>query len=400
MSERPDAIARFAWSLRHYWVQATTAFLVVLILIVGVGTLTAGAPVYSANALVVPRSLGEGLDALRLSRFQQAVFEGGGVIEASLEDDAVPYEDRTDLLDHVRLAPVEDNIALNVVATDEDPAAAAAITNVVTENLVRELNRVGISSAGAFAIHTSATPPDAPDTTRGTTTLALVGIIGGIAVAVGLAGTLGALRRPALAPADAVELLESPLLGHLSLPTTRKVVPPSRVLGLAALVRRLYPDAQGTCAFVAPEASESEKIQVASLVARALARRGPTLYVTSGETRSVGYELRDRRIAVRTAFDVTSADWGTSPTVVEGPSDNDRDLPQLLPLTTSIVVVVAKGETAARLQRVRQQFLPGEILGVVFVQRHRRRGDSTAEARPGLEERLRTSDAPGALPRG
>jgi hypothetical protein len=387
MHDRPDAVGRFGALLRHYWLICTATFVLVVSAAVGGWVLLAGQGDYEAYTLIVPRTLGDDLDALRLSRFQQAVFENGGVIEASLADADVPYEDRAELLEQVQLAPVVDNIALNVAATDPDPVAAAEIANVVAGNLVEALNRTG-PSGGVFLVHTEATPPSIPDAELSLVSLIAVGVFAGIAAAAGLAIGLGALRRPVLSVDDAVEPFDCPSLGRLRLPSARDEVPLARILGLSAMVRRIYPERRGTCVFVAPEGSQVAKRQVASLVARALERSGPTVYVTS----AAGHEPEEPaagRIERQAVLRVGVADRATVPTVVEGPADASEDLPQTLPADASIVVVVAKGERAARLDRVRQQFLPGDVLGVLFVDavdrpRRRRRGQPRRhrDARP------------------
>jgi hypothetical protein len=381
MQDRPDAITRFVWSLRHHWARALLVGLTFMLLLVGGGSVMAGQQDYSARALIVPRELGEALDVLRLSRFQQAVFENGGVVEASLQNSAVPYTSRDELLDHVELAPVEDNIALSVVASDEDPEQAAEIANAVAGHLVRALNRSG-EAAGVFHVHTEASPPAEPDPTIGLAALLLVGAFGGIGSAAGVTALVGATRRPVLSPGDAQRLLAAPMLGHLLLPVRRTgPLSPIRVPGLSALLRRLYPDGNEACAFVASRGSHADTLHVTGLVARALARRGPVLYVAPGERNQPGEVLGNGRILPSTTLDMTSQDWSIGPAVVEAPVVEDLDLPGVLPEHASIVVVVFAGERAAGLERLRQQFAVGEIAGLLFVERSRRpRGEDHATA--------------------
>jgi hypothetical protein len=397
MQDRPDAIARFAWALRRYWPAWVAAFLVTVLLVVGTGTLLMDEEEYTARALIVPRTLGDDLDPLRLSRFQQAVFDSGGVIEAALADEGVPYEDRLEMLEYVRLVPVEDNIALNVAVTDTDPDAAADIANVVAENLVRALNRAG-PSAGSFVVHTEASTPAIPDPRQGMAVIIAVGVIGGFGAAVGLAGTIGALRRPLLSPTDVMDVLDEPTVGRVRLAVHRRVEP-TEVLGLSALVRRVYPTGAGTCAFVAPANSHAAKLQIASLVARVLARHRPTLYVASDDGSNVGEELLIPGISVRPALDVGTDDEASVPTVVEGPEAGEQDLPQLLPGDAAIVVVVAEGEPTANLERLGQQFLSGEIIGALFVEPDRRRWLRKSR-RTGYEARIEPAPEPDPLPRG
>ncbi|MFA9432410.1 hypothetical protein [Egicoccus sp. AB-alg2] len=387
MGDRPDAVARFVWALRNSWGLCALAGLTFLALVVGAGMQLVGPTEYSARALVVPRSLGDDLDALRLSRFQQAVFENGGVIEAALLDDDVPYTGRTELLAHVELQPVEDNIALNVAATDGDPGRAAEVANAVAGYLVSALNRVG-ESVGTFQVHTPATPPAEPEGQLALTVLIAVGAVGGLATAVAVAALLATWRRPVLAPADAEEALDAPSLGRLLLPADPEApvplgyfpppaarmgaTPPIRVLGLSALVGRLYPRRSGTCVFVASEASSAAALQVASLVARALARQGPVLYVAGGDAQHTNGVPPDGRVTRCTAVEVAPEDWRRAPTVVEGPGIADVDLAEHMPLDASIVVVVTEGERAASLERLRQRFYTGGVAGVLFVQRERR----------------------------
>jgi hypothetical protein len=367
MTDRHDAIGRFAWSLRDSWRLAVAVVLITSAVVVGGGFLLLGGTTYSARALVVPRVLGEDLDPLRLSRFQQAVFEGGGVINASLEDPAVPYTDRNEFLDHVWLLPVEDNIALEVASSSDDPEIASAVANVAADQLVAALNEVG-TSAGVFFVHTQASPPADPDPQIGLITLVIIALLGGSGVAAGVVGTMSAFRRPLLSPQDAADVLGRPALGRLRLPAKTDRVDPRTVPGLASLIGRLYPESLGICAFIAPEDLVRTKLRVASLVARALARHSTVLYVAGNDDERVTDELLDPRILVRTMVEVDPRRFGGEPTVIAGPSHGVRDLPQYLPGEASVVVVVTEGASATALERLAEQFQPDQIAGVLFVQ--------------------------------
>ena len=400
MQDHPDAVTRFMWSLRHHWVRASAAGLAFMILLVGGGVLMADQQEYSARALIVPRELGEALDVLRLSRFQQAVFDNGGVVEASLQHAAVPYASREEMLEHVELAPVEDNIALNVAARDADPEQAAEIANAVATQLVRALNRSG-ESAGRFHVHTLATAPTEPDETIGLLALLLVGAFGGVGSAAGVTALVGATKRPVLSPGDAQRALAAPMVGHLLLPTKRTgPLSPIRVPGLAALQRRLYPEGNEACAFVASRSSHADMVQVTGLVARAMARTGPVLYVGPSGRRQPGESLSNGRILVCTSLDVASEDWDVGPAVVEAPVGEDLDLPGVLPEHASIVVVVFAGEPASGLERLHQQFAAGEIAGLLFVERSRHSHADDFSTPGWVRPRQRSTTAPRATARG
>ena len=64
--------------------------------------------------------------------------------------------------------------------------------------------------------------------------------------------------------------------------------------------------------------------------------------------------------------------WRRAAVVIDGPSAGTSDIPQALPIKASIVLVVVEGAGLNRVRDAAEQFLPGELDGIVFVRRSSR----------------------------
>jgi hypothetical protein len=357
------------WGLRRYlWILLITIPAAAAIFIAA-GSSGFGRN-YEASALVVVSKPTINLAAY--PRFVESVFAGGTVAERAVNEGHLSISPARLIPDHAELDPVEENIAFRVIGLHTDRRLAADIANAVASALVAQLNEIG-PDVGAFKVQDIARVPEAAsDAVSGAPVLGVLGAAMGLLVGAGLVGMVLTLRRPVLGAEEAAALVGAPLAGAPTLPA-KKGLPPegSRVPGLAAVVKRLYPTAQGTIVLISPPASEELRTVIAQLISIALGREAPTFLVSSrDESVRWLYEHFDpgaRVVVTNTLPD--AATWTRVPIVIDGPSARGSDAPQMIPEMARIVLVVRQGVPRTRLLEVASQFLPGEIAGVLFVRR-------------------------------
>ena len=349
------AVARTFWKL----VAVTAGFA----LIVGAAVVrTTPVPEYEASALVIANHL-----AIRpegLPRFAEAVFQGGAVAErATSEPNPLPFAASRLIPQRAHLEPFENTVIMAVVGNAEDPQLAATVANRVASEFVAELAKAG-PGVGEFSIQDRARPPDDPLPRTGPLTGAAVGLVAGATLAGGLLALWLLTRRPLLTPSDAAKATGSGVIAVLVLGRARRgsAVWGEPVPGAAAVARQLFPDLAGMAAVVSPPAAVSERSRVAMMVARVLSHSSVVHLVTS--SRDIRAATAPDDHVVMTADVPGGRVWAASPVLVDGPSE--YDLPLLAPPNGRLALVVAEGLPRAEVERLAAQFLPGELLGVVF----------------------------------
>lgn len=368
------ALARTFWRL--------LALVVVFSLLVGTAVV-ARAPEaqYEASALVVANQL-----AIRpegLPRFAEAVFQGGSVAErATSGPDALPFRASQLIPERARLEPFENTVIMAVVGNSDDPQLAAAIANRVATEFVAELAKAG-PGVGAFSIQDRARPPTEPLPRPGWPQGVAVGLVAGVTLAGGLLALWLVARRPVLTPGEAARAAESRVIAVLVLERARRG---SRawgepVPGAAAVARQLFPELAGMAAVAAPAGAAPERTRVAMMVARVLSHSSIVHLVTTTQARPAP-RRDDQADQVVVASEVPSGRvWAVSPVLIDGPSE--YDLPLLMPPNGRLALVVAEGVAKAEVERLAAQFLPGDLLGVVFT-----RPDRSLRGHFGLAARL------------
>lgn len=365
-----DTASRLWWGIRRY-------FLILLI------TVPAGAAIfvsagasgfgrsYEAEALVVVSK--PVLTLTAYARFVEAVFAGGGVARRAVEDGKLPLDPSNVIPDHAELQPVEETIAFRVVGLHTNRRLAAQIATEVANALVAELNEISPDNVGVFAVQdTASVPNDTSDAVAGPPVLGVLGAAMGVLVGAAIVGMILTLRRPVLGAEEASALVGAPLAGAPTLPAKKGLPPPgSRVPGLAAVVKRLFPAPQGTIVLISPPGGEQARTILAQLISVAHSREAPTFLVTSRDenVRWLYEHLETDARVVVTGSLPDPATWTRVPIVIDGPSARGSDAPQMIPEMARIVLVVRQGVPRNRLLEVASQFLPGEIAAVLFVRR-------------------------------
>ncbi len=365
-----DTASRLWWGIRRY--------LVILLITVPAGAavfISAGASGfgrnYEAAALVVVSK--PVLTLTAYARFVESVFAGGSVAERAVSEGRLSLDPSNLIPEHAELQPVEETIAFRVVGLHTDRRLAADIANAVANSLVAELNEISPDDVGVFAVQDLArVPKQASDAVTGTPVLGVLGAAMGVLVGAAIVGMILTLRRPVLGAEEASALVGAPLAGAPTLPA-RKGLPPagSRVPGLAAVVKRLFPSPQGTIVLISPPGGEQGRTIIAQLIAIAHSREAPTYLVTSRDesVRWLYEHLEtDSRVVVTDSLP-DPATWTRVPIVIDGPSARGSDAPQMIPEMARIVLVVRQGVPRNRLLEVASQFLPGEVAAVLFLRR-------------------------------
>ncbi|MBW3665416.1 MAG: hypothetical protein KY469_20165 [Actinobacteria bacterium] len=363
-----EAPRRLLWGARRY------AWLVVLAVIGPVALAVALSPrlvqdeTYTARALVIASDLT--IQAEQLARLAEAIFNGGEVAENAVQRSGLPFDPRTLIPHHAQLEPLEDNVLLQVVGRAGDPELASRTANGVAEALIDELNEPG-PGVGTFEIQAAARPPAEPDPRPSPALVFAIAIVGGALLGAGTVGLIVAIRRPVLNAREASDSAGVGAIGALALPTRGAQLDPLRVHGLSALLKRVYPAGTGTQAFIAPRRGDRTRTRVSKLVTRGLARRGPVAYVPGAGERSEVEDLRDDpRIVVSESLAGGLLDerW---PVVIDGPSAAGIDMPQFIPPDAGVVLVVGEGTPEGAVRQAAELFLPGELTGVIYIERLR-----------------------------
>lgn len=380
----PQAMSKLPWGLRQY-----SAVLVVLIL--AAVALSLAQPslqsnqTYEAAALVLATELE--MDPPQLPATVDAIFRGGSIAEAVASQlpavgpagDLVP--------ETIDVEPLTDTIAVRVIGRSSQPAAAAELANVAAFSLVSELNRLG-PGVGHFVLSDRARPPLPSAEPSSVVTRVALGAVGGGAVGLGVIGLLLLVNRPVISGAEAAGILALPLLATLELARQKRVRMES-VRGLALLTEQLFPAGGGLCLLVGMGRDTRIRHEVMELVGRRLGPRQPVCLVAPAP--------ENRRLESRTAsglnvrvldlWSVVSGidpldEFGTDTAVLLSMSGRAFDVPQLNPVGARVLLLVAEGTPRGQLESTARQFGPGDVQGIVFVERRRRIGRSPREAPP------------------
>lgn len=392
-----DAFSHLWWGTKRYWFVVLVGFALGFAA-TGAGMLDgalSSTPKYEATALVVARELQ--IKPEQLGRTAEAIFTGGEIAEElvdRLADSGVEADPSTVIPERVRLEPVIDTVAIRVIGADRDPRRAAEIANFAADSLVSGLNDIG-PGLGVFVAKDRARPPTTQRPDENVVVPLLAGAFGGIVLGLTFVALILLLRRPLLSADEASRVTGTGVLAVLTVPRRRRAVVPEAIGGLALLARRLYPDRGGAAALVGCGPDRVSRLEITRLLARLLARRGHVYVLASPEDRGEALdtlEAVDRSVTIVTSWLSHRLRSSIEPLHLvreDAPllfslSAKDYDVPQLLPEATRSALVVAEGTRSRLLEGATAQFVPGELQGVVFVQRRRRKGRSegTAENAP------------------
>ncbi len=364
-----DTASRLWWGVRRFlWVFIITVPAAAAIFI------SAGASgfgrEYEATALVIATKQPLPIDAY--AKLGENIFSGGAVAEKAVNDGRLSIKPSSLIPDHARLEPVQENIIYRVIGLHADRNVAADIANAVANAFVAELNRPG-DGVGEFAVQDIARVPSAAsDAIAAVPVLGVLGIALGLLVGIGVVGMFLTIRRPVLGADEAAALVGSPLAGTPTLPSMRGIsAEGSRVPGLAATAKRLFPKPIGTVVLISAPGDEEVRTVLAQLVAAVHGREIRTYLVPSkdaGVQRLYEHFESDARVLVSKSLPDPGT-WTKAPIVIDGPSAKGSDAPQMIPESAQIILVVRQGTPRSRILDVASQFLPGEIAAVVFVRR-------------------------------
>lgn len=364
-----DAASRLWWGLRRFaWI-----FVVVVPIMTGVALLaTQGAPTlgkqYKASALVIATE--RNFSPELFARLADAVFTGGSVADKAVLEGKLPIAPQDLIPEYAALEPVQDNIITRVVGLHSDPQLATSIANAVAAALVDELNKSG-AGVGKFAVQDQARVPSSPDTSTSRSVPIAVGLVAGVVLGASLIGLILALRRPLLGAGEAAELAGAPILGTPTLPPLHsgRPVDPQAVKGLSALAKRLLPTLPGVTALVSCGGDERIRTLFSQLVATVLADRDPAFLIRSQDrvVQPMYDQFAPPRNLVVGERVPDGQVWRRAAVVIDGPSAGTSDIPQAVPVKASIVLIVVEGTSLTRVRDAAEQFLPGELDGIVFV---------------------------------
>ncbi|HEX9888842.1 MAG TPA: hypothetical protein VGA69_05155 [Nitriliruptorales bacterium] len=375
-----DAASRLWWAVKRYRV---------LVVVVVLGAALLGAwrgpdlladsdePVYETAALVVAAQLEVRPELL--PKTAVALFEAGAVASRTVMATGVGTSPKDLIPGVVRVEPVESSVVIEVIARHADPVLAAELANAAATAFVDVLNRPG-ALFGTFIVQEFAGRPVQTEPQPGRALPAAVGLFAGLTFALGLIGLYVALRRPVLSPVEVADLAGAPVLGAPNLPKGRSY-DPTQVAGLTALLKRVFPDRQGTAVVVGVRGDRGERSNVALLLARGLARTGTVRLVTEAALPAGLGSDEQHNIRETTVLEVDQSRDGV-PAVIDGPTAEGMDVPQFLPGDARVVLVVREGTSDRALQAAATQFLPGELFGVLFVPVTRRRARVVVGATP------------------
>lgn len=368
-----EGLARLRWGLSRYRMAVAAVIGAVTALVVLTTQQLGGPEPYEARALVVARQLT--VNAEQLPQFGEAIFNSPSVSRLAVEAAGLDVDPEELVPDRVALAPVEESVLFEVIAVDDDPEMAATLANATTSAFVAELNKPG-EGVGDFAVQSPAQLPS--DRRAAPVSLAqsvVGGLLAGTAAAVGGVWLWLLLRPPVMSGPAAARLAGTSLVGTVALPRRRAgEADLAEVRGLRLTARRLFPFRDGTLAFLAVRRGEAAGHDVVRLVAR-LVERHALLTVVAGDEfeRPMAIGRGEPTVAGDRAL-VPAVDGSPGITLIDGCSlGGAHDLPEFLPADARLLLVVHDGAATADVAEAADQFLPGELDGVIFVRRARRR---------------------------
>ena len=366
-----DAASRLWWGARRYaWIFLAIVPLTTIIAFVAARGAAPLQRTYRASALVIATERQFTPDLF--ARLSDAVFTGGTVAERAVSEGRLPIDPQDLIPTYASLEPVQDNIIIKVIGKNRNPELAARIANAAATALVEELNRPG-RGVGVFAVQDHARVPVSPDSSTSRALPLVVGVLAGFLLGGGIIGLILTIRRPILGPGEATDLVGAPLLGTPKLPGLRagRPVDPQDVKGLAALAKRIMPTRPGIVALAACGGDERVRSLIAQLLAGVLGERGAVFLIPSHEA-----SVEPMYEGFAPPNNVVVADrlpdgkvWRLAAVIIDGPSAKQVDVPQVLPNHASTVLVVMQGTALDLVRDAAEQFLPGELEGIVFVRR-------------------------------
>jgi len=365
-----DAASRLWWGMRRY----AAIFLVIVPLTTLIAFVAVrGTPLqksYQTSALVIATE--RQFPPELFARLADAVFTGGTVAERAVSEGRLGIDPRKLIPTYASLEPVQDNIIIKVIGENRNAELSARIANATATALVEELNQSG-RGVGVFAVQDHARVPTTADTSSSRALPLIVGVIAGFLLGGGIIGLILTVRRPLLGAGEAAELVGAPVLGTPILPAVRggRPIDVSAVKGLASLAKRIMPARPAVVALAACGGEGRYRTLLAQMISSVLAERGAVFLIPSAEQTVAGmYSIFAPPANVMVSEHIPDGKvWRMAGVVIDGPSANEVDLPQVLPSRASIVLVVAQGTPMSQVRDAAEQFLPGELEGIVFIRR-------------------------------
>ena len=366
-----DAASRLWWGMRRY--AAIFMVIVPLTTIVAFVAARNSAPLqrtYRTSALVIATDRNFSPDLF--ARLADAVFTGGTVAERAVSEGRLGIDPQKLIPTYASLEPVQDNIIIKVIGENRDAELSARIANAAATALVEELNKPG-RGVGVFAVQDHARVPVGADTSSSRALPLIVGVLAGFLLGGGIIGVVLTVRRPLLGGAEVAELVGAPLLGTPILPAVRggRPVDISAVKGLSALAKRVMPTRPAVVALAACGGEERYRTLLAQMIASVLADRGAVFLIPASDESVAGmYSIFSPPANLLVSEHIPDGKvWRMAGVVIDGPSADRVDLPQVLPSRAGTVLVVAQGTPLTHVRDAAEQFLPGELEGVIFVRR-------------------------------
>jgi capsular polysaccharide biosynthesis protein len=367
MNRGADAFRVFRWGLRKYaWV--------VVLFVLGVGVVVplvqASTPdVYEANALVSPVNLtATNLDMV--PRYGDSVF-GNGEVENEVRGLLGLGAGASVVPKYVELVSAQDNPSFTVIGRAGDPDDAAQLADLAASTFTREMNSTTAQSVGTFSIQSTADTPANPVPALGGGRFALViGVLAGLIAGIGAVGLLLMLRRPVLDPSTAGAVTGTPVLGRVQMRRSGGQLNDRDVVGIAPLSRRLLGSHAPVVMLVSPGSAAAQRRQLASALAAVLARARRVRLASGGD------------LDKQSAGQASSLAWGASDPGHEG--ENPGAEPELVLVDgptlperaarsemTMMLLVVQVGISETSLRQAAEEYLDGDGVGVVLVDRAR-----------------------------
>lgn len=368
MNRGADAFRVFRWGLRKYaWV--------VVLFVLGVGVVVplvqASTPdVYEAKTLVLPASLtAPNLDVI--PRLGDSVFASGEV-EKDVRDLLQLDSGANVLPKYVELVSAQDNPSFTVIGRAGNPEDAAQLADVAASTFTQEMNSTTAQSIGSFAIARTADPPADPVPALGGGRFALViGVLAGLVAGVGAVGLLLMLRRPVLDPSTAGGVTGTPVLGRVQMRRSGGQLSDRDVVGIAPLSRRLLGSHAPVVMLVSPGSAVAQRRQLASALAAVLSRARRVRLASGGDLdREASAQASSLAWGAPEPGQEAGTSSGAEPelVLVDGPTLPERAARSDM---TMMLLVVQVGISETSLREAAEEYLDGEGVGVVLVDRAR-----------------------------
>ena len=360
--------SRLLWALRyHARLLVVAALLVLALTAAAVGRLLLLPAEHTATAAVIATDLE--FSAERVPRLAAAIYQQDGVLTDALRRGQLPWTVDQLRDEHSDVVPLEDNVLINVVGRAQDPALAVRAANSLADALADALRRSGTEAT--FTVQASALRAVQDSRLVPLAVTVLGGLVAAVAVVLGLAALLLALRRPVTRPGEARRLTGAEILSVVHLPRRGRTVEP--LPGLAALQLELDRRAADVVLMTTTAGADAVRSAVAVSYAHAVGLSHDVTLV--GSTTAVDLVLNlpdDSRVLEHDRVLPLPAESGR--TVVDGFDDELAAFREPLPPRGVVVLVLPEGAARDKVLAVLDRCRPQDLAGLVFVSRLGRRG--------------------------